>query len=308
MTERLRKRLDQVLALKRKLDQSATAEDSFANSLANRSLTNHIDDLTAQISMLDSRPTIELIELRLNSQKFQDGSVPLRFIAKAAEEIRQMMGFAALRLSRGGLDRKRIPAELYDELDLRLTGVLPGSSRLIITTAANRDLLDDGLSKHALDRVFSVLESDGRGAPFLEAITDLGPRSARRLRDLLHLVQDASAELDLSWRYSGETVRQWIGTKDRLSSVTHALDVTEINSKEEVILTGLIELLSKRERIHLRTEDSKTIRVLFPIRLLPRVAELHLEQSVVLRCSVTETLNPHTGETSTFYDLLEITA
>ena len=66
------------------------------------------------------------------------------------------------------------------------------------------------------------------------------------------------------------------------------------------------ELLSKRERIHLLADGGKILRILFPKRLLPRVAELHLDQRVHLRCSVTETVNPFTGETSTFYELVEV--
>lgn len=306
MTKRLRERLDQARERKRELDYLVATDGSFAHSLASESMAAHIDELLQQIALLDSRPVIELLELRLKAPRFRDGTVPLRFASKATEEVRQMLGYAALRLTRGGLDRKRVPDDLYDELDLRLAAILPGSSRLLVTTAAHRDLLDDGLSKSALDRVFRVLESDGRGESFLEAVTDLGPSSARRLRDLLHLILASSAELDLQWRYSGETVRSWNGTDKALLSVAHALDVTEINSREEVILAGAIELLSKRERLQLRTDDGKTIRVLFPLRLLPRVSELHLDQAVRLRCSVTETLNPYTSETSTFFELLEV--
>jgi hypothetical protein len=167
-------------------------------------------------------------------------------------------------------------------------------------------LLGDGLAKKALERFFRVLEAGSAEADFLEAVTDLGPSSVKRLRDLLYQVQASSAQLDLSWRYSGETVKQWQGDDNALSAVTHALDLTEINSRQELILSGFVELLSKRERIHLRTDEGQAIRVLFPFRLLPRVAELHLDQHVRLRCAVTETLNPYTGETATFYELLQV--
>lgn len=304
MTRRIRQLLDEAQAHKAELDRRAVS--SFAHSLASQSISSHIDDLSQQLALQDNRPILELVEFRLKAIRFHDGSVPLRLVAKAADEIRQMLGYAALRLSRGGLDRKRVPNELYDELDLRLSAVLPGSSRLLITTAAHRDLFDDGLAKNSLDRVFRVLESGGEGAEFLEAITDLGPSSARRMRQFLHLVRGASAELELSWRYSGETVRRWDGTDIALSAVTHALDVTELNSREELILEGVIELLSKRERIHLLMDSQKTVRILFPKRLLPRVSELHLDQHICLRCSVTETSNPFTGESSTFYELLDV--
>lgn len=306
MSKRLRDQIEQAIARKREIDAQAQAEESFAHSLASQSMADHIDDLKQQLALLDSRPIIELLELRLKAPRFHDGSVPLRLIAKAVEELRQMLGYAALRFTRGGLDRKRVPDDLYEDLDLRLAAVLPGSSRLVVTTASQRDLLDDGISKGALDRVFSVLESEGRGGSFLEAVTDLGPSSAKRLRDLLNLVLQAGAELELDWRYSGETVRHWDGNHQSLTSVSHALAVTEINAREEVVLSGDIELLSKRERIHLRTEGGKIVRILFPKRLLPKVAELHLDQTVQLRCSVTETMNPFTNETSTFYELLQV--
>lgn len=306
MTDRLRQQRIAALERKRELDRLATGQNSFAASLASQSLAGHIDDLNQQIALQDERPVVELVEFRLKAARFQDGSVPLRLIAKAAEDVRRMLGYAALRLVRGGVDRKRVPDELYDELDLRLAAVLPGSTRLVITAASNRDLLDDGLAKASLARVFRVLESEGHGSEFLEAVTDLGPSSVRRLRELLHLILASSAELDLSWRYAGQTVRRWDGTDKALTSVAHALDVTELNAREEVVLAGVVELLSKKERIHLRTDDGRTTRVLFPMRLLPKVAELHLDQRVILRCSVTETLNPFTGETSTFFELLEV--
>lgn len=304
MTRRIHQLLEEAQVHKAELDRRAAS--SFAHRLASQSISAHIDDLSQQLALQDNRPILELVEIRLKANRFHDGSVPLRLVAKAADEIRQMLGYAALRLSRGGLDRKRVPDELYDELDLRLAAVLPGSSRLLITTAAHRDLFDDGLAKNSLDRVFRVLESGGEGTEFLEAITDLGPSSARRMREFLHLVRGASAELELSWRYSGETVRRWDGTDVALSAVTHALDVTELISAEELILEGVIELLSKRERIHLLTDIQRTIRILFPKRLLPRVSEFHLDQHVRLRCSVTETSNPFTGESSTFYELVDV--
>ncbi|MEQ1935695.1 MAG: hypothetical protein ABL962_17705, partial [Fimbriimonadaceae bacterium] len=302
MIERLRRQLEKALAQRDEFDRAHQSEPTFASRLALESMSAHVDELRQQVGLLDTRPVIELVEMRLKAPGFEDGSIPLRLIARLAEDFRQMLGYAALRLTRGGTDRKRVPDDLYDELDLRLSAVLPGSSRLVVTTSANRDLLNDGLAKGALGRFFRVLQSGGGGESFLEAITDFGPSSSKRLRDLLHLISSAPAEVDLSWRYAGETVDEWYGTHKALSDVTHALDVTEINSREETVLAGSVELLSKRERIHLRTDLGRTVRVLFPMRLLPRVAELHLDQLVRLRCSVTETLNPYTGEAATFYE------
>ncbi|SJZ36041.1 hypothetical protein SAMN02745119_00236 [Trichlorobacter thiogenes] len=306
MIDRLRKLKND--ALKHQIDLSQKAGDggNLAYQLAAQSMSSHIDDLSQQIALLDERPIFEFLEFRLIASKLRDGSIPLSLLAKVVDEIRQMIGHAALRLSQGGMWRKRVSKDLYNDLDLRLAAILPGSSRLVISTSAQRDLFDDGLSKNAFERIFKVLDSQGEGGHFLEAVTDLGPASARRLREFLHLLRSNSAELQLSWRYSGNTVKQWNGDSESIVNVAFALDSTELIAKDSIELEGYIELLSKRERIHLTTDDSRTIRILFPKRLLRAVSELHLDQRVKLLCSVTETENPLTGESSIFYELEDI--
>ncbi len=306
MTKRLRELIQSATSQKANLDRRASTNGGFAYTLASRSMGSHIDELSQQLALLDVRPIIELVELRIKAHQFRDGSAPLRLVAKVAEDFRQMVGYAALRLTRGGVGKKRVPNDLYNELNLRLAALLPGSSRMVITTSSNRDLLDDGIAKGALDRFFRVLESNGQGEEFLESVTDLGPQSSRRVRDLIDLVQHESAELEISWRYGGSEVRHWDGTKETLAKVSYALAITEVNSNSEVVLQGVVELLSKRERIHLKADSGETVRILFPKRLLPSVSELHLNQRVGLRCAVTETENPYTGESSTFHELLQI--
>lgn len=306
MIDRLLKLKNDALVQQQELTQKAANNSNFAYQLAAKSMNSHIEELSQQIALLDKKPVFEFLEFRLIASKLKDGSIPLGLLVKAADEIRQMVGHAALRLSQGGLWRKRVSKDLYNELDLRLAAILPGSTRLVISTAAQRDLFDDGLSKNAFERIFEVLDSQGEGGHFLEAVTDLGPASSRRLREFLHLLRSNSAELHLSWRYSGNTIKQWCGDSKSIANVAFALDATELIAKENIELEGFIELLSKRERIHLTTDDSRTIRILFPKRLLKDVSELHLDQRVKLLCSVTETENPLTGESSIFYELEEI--
>ncbi|MGZ8239954.1 MAG: hypothetical protein ACXWTK_00385 [Methylobacter sp.] len=146
----------------------------------------------------------------------------------------------------------------------------------------------------------------GKGEEFLSSVSVLGPPSAKSLRDFLKLIRSHSAEAEFTWKYSGDEVCTWNGSKDAIESVSSALEVTEIIEQEKVLLHGKIELLCKRERIELRVDEGKLIRILYPKSLLPMVSELHLEQEVTLYCQVTETENPLTNESSIFYELLEI--
>lgn len=286
------------------LEKSRTG--SFAYELSAQSLTSHIEELR-QISLaLSNNPTIEIVDLRIKAGHLNDGSIPLGLLSKLCEEIRTMVGYAALRLINGGLSRKRIPKYINDDLDLRLAGVQQGSSKLIMTASANRDLLNDGLNKGAFERIFSVLETNGQGAEFLEAINDIGPRSAKHLREFLNLISLNSAEVEFSWRYAGETIRAWDGNRKSIESVQEALAVTEINETERTSLTGRIELLSKREKLDLRLSNGRVVRILYPKTLLPIVSSLHLDQEVTILCQVAVTENPLTNESSTFYEMLSI--
>lgn len=288
------------------LAQAKSDLGDFAYKLAARSLETHLDELS-QISLTSqTNPAFEMLDLRIIARHLKTGSAPLDLVAKLSEEMRKTLGYAALRLMQGGIKRKRIPKDLYKELDLRLVTLLPGSSRFIISAAANRDLFDDGLSKGAIERMFMVLSSMGKGGDFLSAVNLLGPSSAKSLRELLKVIRANSAEAEFTWKYAGDEIRTWDGNRGAIDSVTAALEVTEIIEQEKIILTGKIELLSKRERIELRIAGDRLVRVLFPKSMLPFVSQLHLEQEVTLTCQVTETENPLTNESSIFYELLEI--
>ncbi len=304
MRDRIKKQLEEARLLHESLEKEATV--SFAHEMAAASFATHFDELQQIFTIEGANVEFEIVEFRLRAPMFRQGAVPLRMITHVAEDIRRMIGYAALRLVQGGIRRKRVPDDLYDLLNLRLAGILPGSSRIVVAAAAHRDLFDDGIAKDALARIFSVLFSDGTGESFLEAVTDLGPSSARRLRDFLKLIRNYSAEVDFTWRYNGEIIQKWIGSTDAIDHVANALEVTELREQDEIILTGRIELLSKRERLNLRLETGELIRILYPKSLLEIVSTFHLDQKLSLLCEVTETENPLTSESSIFYELLSV--
>lgn len=305
MSDELRKKASKAKEL-HDLAKAKSESGDFAYKMAARSLESHLDELSQIELTSETSPAFEMLDFRIKAPHLKTGSAPLDLVAKLSEEVRKTIGYAALRLMQGGINLKRIPKGLYSELDLRLTGLLPGSSRFIISAAANRDLLDDGLSKGAIERVFMVLSSLGQGEEFLSSINVLGPSSAKSLREFLKLIRSHSAEAEFTWKYSGDEVQRWDGNKEALEAITSALEVTEIIEQEKVILHGKIELLSKRERIELRVDEGKLIKILYPKSVLPMVSELRLGQEVTLYCQVTDTENPLTNESSIFYELLEI--
>lgn len=306
MTSRLRLQLEEATRRKLEIDKLANDEGGFAYKLASLSMAAHIDDLAQQSAIEASSLAFEHVEIRLKASKFSDGSAPLGLVAKISESFRQMVGYAALRLVHGGLEKKRIPRRLYQDLDLRMLGLLPGSSRFVISANSNRDLFGDGIVKGSLERVFRLLLSNGDGEEFMESVADLGPKSSIWLRTLLDSIISETADVEISWRFGGQPVYNWHADLRLLGRISAALAATEVRESEEIIICGAIELLSKRERIQLLSPEGARYKVLYPKCLLPAVSELHLDQYVSLRCAVSEVINPLTEESSTSYELLGI--
>jgi hypothetical protein len=306
MTNGLRKQIEEASRLKLELDKLAGQEGGFASKLASLSMASHIDDLAHQRAIEASASLFEHVELRLVAAKFSDGSAPLELISKLSDGFLHIVGYAALRLIRGGSSKKRIPRRLYQDLDLRLLGLLPGSSRLVISANSNRDVFDDGIAKGSLDRIFRLLLTNGEGNEFMEAVTDLGPQSSIWLRRFLDFIISECSDFEMLWRYRGDVVFNWQANQRILSRLSTALASTEVSTVEDRLISGVVELLSKRERIQLLSEDGSRYRILYPKYLLPAVSELHLDQAVVLKCAVFETSNPLTEETKTSYELLDV--
>ena len=290
----------------RDIAQKESEAGNFAYDLAAQSFEHHLNELSQIELTSTTSPLFEMLDFRIKAPNLKSGSAPLELVAKLANEVRRTLSFAALRLTQGGINKKRIPNALRDELDLRLVGLVQGSSRFIISASANRDLLDDGLSKGAIERVFSVLSTMGKGEQFLSSVNTLGPSSSKSLRELLKLINSYSAELDFTWKYGGDMISKWEGNREAIESVTEALEVTKVIEQDKTLLHGKIELLSKRERIELRVSEGNLIKILYPKSLLPSVSDLRLEQDITMLCLVTETENPLTNESSIFYELLEI--
>ncbi len=263
MSKKTKEHLAKAKELLSKSAGQAKAGD-FAYELQAASLRSHIDELETYESLENVGRAYELIDFRMMADAFRSGSIPLHVVARAADEIRKMFGFAALRFIQGGISRKRVPDDLYKELDLRLAGILPGSSRLLIAAAAHRDLFDDGIAKHAIDRVVSVLESKGSGGSFLESVVDLGPSSARSLREFLKILRSHSGALEVTWTYGGKDVRHWSGDQETVGNIASALELTNLKEQSKQLFRGVIEMLSKRERIHLRSSSGELHRILFP--------------------------------------------
>lgn len=300
--------VDEIEKTKKLIDSSEqkAAQGSFAYALQSASLKSHLHDIEQQKLFLELQRYSEIIDLRMISDSLDTGTIPLGLLAKVSDHMQKMLGHVADRITRGKKATSRIPSEIYRKLNLQLIGLLPGSTRLMISATSDRDLFDEGLAKTSIQRVLDVLETYGEGEKFLESIMDLGAYGVRNLRDLLHILNSVSSAVEIEWEHNGQSLKQWKGSNLQISNIASFLDSMSIKETTEKILSGVIELLSKKERIQLRKESGELVRIFFSNTHLEEVEQLHLNQHVKLLCTISETENPHTDEKIQYFELIEI--
>lgn len=259
--------------------------------------------------MGNSKLLYEVMDFKLLAPSLSKGSVPLLLIAEIVKEIRSVVGYAALRLIQDGMNKHNIPKKsLHEHLDLRLSEVRPNfkAVHLIITANSERDLLNDGVVKKSLERIFSVLNTNGYSPNFLPAITKLGPSSAKHLRKFLSLMLSNSIEIDFIWRFSELKIGFWKGTKRDIKNLHSALEVKKIIERKNLILVGKISMLNKQKRIHLKNEKDKPISIFYPDIMFSEISRLCLDDEVTLECQFIKIINSITDELSVSYELLKI--
>lgn len=281
-------------------------QGSFAYELQALSLANHLQELEQKELFQQISAKSEVLDFRLMAESMKTGAISLAMLSKISDCINRMLGHIADRIIRGQKAASRVPEAISNILNLQLCGLLPGSTRLLISANADRDLFEDGLAKNTILRIFNLLDTYGEGESFLESIMDFGAYGVRNLRNFLQIINSVSGSLELNWEHNGCAERSWKGTSSQITQLSSALDSMIIKEAIEETADGVIELLSKNERIHLRKENGELIKIYFSNTHLQDVEQLHLNQKVSLVCKSSETENPHTNEVYQYYELIEI--
>lgn len=286
--------------------EQKASQGSFAYELQALSFNNHLQELKQKEMFQQISVKSEVLDFRLMAESMKTGTISLAMLAKISDYINRMLGHIADRIVRGQGASSRVPGEIYSSLNLQLVGLKPGSTRLLISATADRDLFEDGLAKNTMRRVFDLLDTYGEGETFHESIMNFGPYGVRNLRNFLQLINSVSGSLELKWEHDGCSERNWIGTNSQVVQLSSLLNSMIIKEAIDETVSGVIELLSKNERIHLRKESGELIKIYFSNAYIEEVELLHLNQKISLVCKNSETKNPNTNEIYQYYELIEI--
>lgn len=266
-----------------KEDPNNHAAQFFASSH-----TEHLAELQQELRLEQAKRQYEVFELRLMGNQVDNASIPLSLLAKIAEPISKLLAGASYRL-RHQRDAHIIPAEWVNMLDLRLAGISPGSSRMVMTGDVAPDLAGDSPLQDALEALFQVLST--RPEDFVERLHAIGVRAGGKLAELLDVLEKEDVACELSWIAPSNHKHKWKATRADMAHLRVMLEGVEEPQESTVELTGEITLLAATGRIELLSEGEK-VKVTFNKRAPELISNFHIGQHVTIQALCTTYYDP----------------
>lgn len=266
--------------------RSAASPDDFWLAVAADNQQKAARDALRDLSREYARERGELLDIRFIGPK-TNGSMMLDAFLKIADPLNKAWKATAFRL-RHGVVEGRIGGDISDALNLRLAGIAPGSTHILLTGNSADDLTGDNLFRSTLTQTFRLLTSGGDG--FYDAVDAVGARAARYFGEALKAIDAAGLAAQFSWD-DRDTQFFWDGSTHELSRIQSLLaDVIDPEVYEEVI-SGIVAGISDSGKLDVRTAAGK-VRIRFPMDLLPAVQGLHITVHAAIRVQTSRFLDP----------------
>lgn len=210
----------------------------------------------------------ELIDLRLLGPR-ADGSISLDAFIKIMEPLSRAWKAAAQRL-RYGQDDSRIPGAIADQLNLKLSGLSYGSTRVYVTGNGTPDLTGESLLQATLSHTFGLLTASQ--SDFYDAVDAVGGKAANSLAEAAKAIDSAGFSAELTW-HSPAGRLQWLGRHDEIVRFRSWVETIAEPEEYEEEIRGVVAAIKDTGKIDLRTDDGKVI-VRYPLSLTSEVQRL----------------------------------
>ena len=232
----------------------------------------------------------ELLDLRFIGPQ-ANGSISLDAFIRIADSLFKGWKAAAYRI-RHGTASGVIKNDIADRLNLKLAGLGPGSTRILITGNCAPDLAGESLLHSTLVQTFCLLNA--KNDVFYDAVDAIGGRAAQHFADAMRAIDLAGLAAEFSWNAPAERIT-WFGTSQevtRLRTLLAAVADTETFDEE---ISGTVSAIYDTGRLELRTMEGK-VHVRFPLDLTGTVQKLSIKKATTLRVTTTRYLNQATKQ------------
>lgn len=255
--------------------------DDFALELSVASWESQREELTSELRQEKAALLKEVVELRLFGQRM-DGSIPLRLLAKISDRLSAALAHASYHLRYGRAPRKAIPDDLYEEIDLRWSGLATGSTRLYFAGNIAPDITGQTPLEEALEQIFQVLSAPSEGR--LRDLTGaIGVKAVRELDALLETLEKQEIGAELTWPSPRSEIYKWGGTLSHVKAAHKNLSAVTLLKPEATDISGVISVLNESGGITVKSAELGKIKVKYSRQQYEFVKGLSLGQQVVLR-------------------------
>lgn len=256
-------------------DEKAFSEsaDPLADKIFYSSTKKRKQDLEKQLFLLKSERAHELLSLRLIGNQMA-GSIKLRSLTKIVEPLNALLEQCAWKFwdKEGRADR--IEETFSNLLDLRLAGIESGSTKLLILGNTSPDLTGDSALEEGLKNIFNVLASSND--EFSDSVHAIGIHACRSLSRLMDVMEKQNLAAEFSWG-GPDRDYTWEGRPAEIVRIKSILDEIDEPHTETQTITGLIQMLSIRNRIEIYCPElEKKISLGYHRSLSKDVESLHL--------------------------------
>lgn len=281
------------------LDQTP---DDFALELSLSSWRSHHEELQQELRQARAALQHEVLELRLVGRRM-DGSIPLRLLTKLADKVNRVLAHAAYHLRHGKGPKSKQLEPLFDEMDMRLSGLAFGSTRLVFAGNITPDLTGDSAMGGALEKIFSVLESR-EPEQIRELVTVIGVPATRALSELLATLEGQALGAELTWPAPNATLYKWGGTLADVRQAHERLSPLERIKPQEITLHGRIAQLKDNGALYIREQDGKQVKISYNAQQYQHIQQYTLGMDVDIRVMCYIDRDPLTDQERATYKLV----
>lgn len=286
-------------------DELEEEPESLNHELTLSSLEKQRNQLQEELKQAKEAREKEIIEYRLKGELARHGDIPLGILGDLAKSLERQIYAAAYYIKDGKDLRAQIPKDLREEVNLQLAGLQPGSTRLMVSGDLSPDIFGNSVIEEALEGTFRLLRSED-SEEVSEHATEVGSRSAEKLRNFLDTVRKNELTIDIQWSSPSDEVRRWKASKSKLDKITNNLQQIEEEDTIEEVVEGRIRMLNSLGRFKLETDDGRVYECKYPTSLHEDMTNLHLEEQIRAKLLRHVIKNSATGHEKVSYRLLSI--
>lgn len=258
----------------------ASAPGRYSLQLALSSWQSHQEELHQELRQAKASLQLEVVQLRLVGMRM-DGSIPLKLLSKLSDCFNRALSYAAYHLRHGSNPKRGIPESLTKELDLRLSDLAFGSTRLVFAGNVAPDMTGESIMEGALEQIFDVLKAPTHDR-IKELVAVIGVPATKALSDMLGSLEASNIGAELSWPAPNAKVYHWGGSLEAVRVTHERLSAYQDIKPEPTTLFGVVADLKENGTIYVRNGNSKQ-KVTYNRQQFPEIQKLSLGMPISIK-------------------------